>query len=438
MAKPKIVFVCEECGGEHLRWQGRCQHCGAWNTLKELREQKSVVRGRGEKRKAKKISEIRTSSAKLLASGIKEFDRVLGGGFIPGGVILLAGAPGVGKSTLLLQVAGKVGLRRPVVYVSGEESDSQIVTRANRLKVASDHLYFLSQTDIDLAVAELAETSNLSLIILDSVQACATEDLDAASGSPSQVKEVALRLARFAKERGIPAVMTGHITKAYRIGGPKALEHLVDVVLFFEGERYSQFRVLRAVKNRFGATSEVGVFAMKKQGLAPVPDPSAAFLSQRSKTPGSALTVALEGSRPMVLEIQALTSPTSYRHPKRTTQGLARRRTLLTIASLEKYGGIRFGRFDIFVKSSFGLRVFEPAADLAIALAIASSQLKKPLPRDLCVFGEVGLNGEIKAVAGEEERRRHAKKLGLKAISAKDYPTIRELLTALFAPVSSH
>jgi DNA repair protein RadA/Sms len=437
VAKPKILFICEKCGGEHLRWQGRCQHCGEWNTLKEVQSSKFKVQS-GEKRKAKKISELRTVDFKPSASGIKEFDRVVGGGFIPGGVILLAGAPGVGKSTLLLQVAGKLGRRQPVVYVSGEESDSQIVTRAERLGIASDHLYFLSQTDIDLALSELAETAKLGLIILDSVQAFTTDNVDAASGSPSQVKEVATRLTRFAKERSIPAVMTGHITKSYAIGGPKTLEHLVDAVLFFEGERFSQFRVLRAVKNRFGSTSEVGVFEMKKEGLVEVSDPSVAFLSQRSKAPGSALTVALEGSRPMVLEIQALTSPTSYRHPRRTTQGLAGKRTLLTIASLEKYSGIKLGRVDIFIKSSFGLRVFEPAADLAIALAIASSQLKKPLPKDLCVFGEVGLNGEIKVVAGEEERRKHAKKLGLKSISAKDYPTINELLSVLFAPVSSH
>lgn len=432
MAKPKIIFICEKCGGEHLRWQGRCQHCGEWNTLKEVSSQKSVVSS-GERKKARKLSEIQPEKAKPLATNIIEFDRVLGGGFIPGGVILLAGAPGVGKSTLLLQVAGKVGKRKPVVYLSGEESDSQIVTRAERLGIASDHLYFLSQTDIDLALSELAETERLALIILDSVQALTTDEVDAASGSPSQVKEVATRLTRFAKEKNIPAVMTGHITKTYAIGGPKTLEHLVDAVLFFEGEKASQFRILRAIKNRFGSTSEVGVFEMKKEGLVEVSDPSAAFLSQRSKAPGSALTVALEGSRPMVLEIQALTSPTSYRHPRRETYGLARKRTLLTIAALEKYSGIKLGRSDVFIKSSFGLRVFEPAADLAIALAIASSQLKKPPPKDLCVFGEVGLNGEIKLVTGEEERRKHAKKLGLKSISAKDYPTLHELLTALFS-----
>lgn len=431
MAKPKIVFVCEKCGGEHLRWQGKCQFCGEWNSLKEVRGQESVVRSK-EAKKAKKLSEITLTPVPKLKAGIEEFDRVLGGGFIPGGVILLAGAPGVGKSTLLLQVAGKVGKRQPVVYVSGEESDSQIVSRAERLGLASDHLYFLSQTDIDLALSELAETERLALIILDSVQALTTDEVAAASGSPSQVKEVATRLTRFAKEKNIPAVMTGHITKTYAIGGPKTLEHVVDAVLFFEGERFSQFRVLRAIKNRFGSTSEVGVFEMKKEGLVEVSDPSAAFLSQRSKAPGSALTVALEGSRPMVLEIQSLTSPTSYRHPRRTTQGLAGKRTLLTIAALEKYGEIKLGGVDIFVKSSFGLRVFEPAADLAIALAIASSQLKKPLPKDLCAFGEVGLNGEIKAVGGEEERRVHARKLGLKPVSAKDYPTIRELLTVLF------
>lgn len=431
MAKPKIIFVCEKCGGEHLRWQGQCQFCGEWNTLKEVKSVKSVTPVT-EKKKARKISELTADGGKSSASGIKEFDRVLGGGFVPGGVILLAGAPGVGKSTLILQVAGKVGKKRSVVYVSGEESDSQVVTRANRLGVSSDHLYFLSQTDIDLALSELAETPDLGLVILDSIQALTTEDVDGASGSPSQVKEVAMRITRFAKERSIPVVMTGHITKAYAIGGPKTLEHLVDAVLFFEGERYSQFRVLRSIKNRFGSTAEVGVFEMKKEGLVEVPDPSTAFLSQRSKVPGSALMVALEGTRPLVLEIQALTKPTSYRHSQVTTQGIARKRTILTIAALDKYGGLRLGRADVFVKSSFGLRVFEPAADLAIALAIASSQLKKALPKDLCVFGEVGLNGEIKTVAGEEERRKHAKKLGLESVSAKDYSTVQDLLSTVF------
>jgi len=434
VVKSKTLFVCEKCGGEHLRWQGKCQFCGEWNTLREVKSVKSVkaVAG-GEKKKARKLSELQAGNIRRSASGIKEFDRVLGGGFVPGGVILLAGAPGVGKSTLLLQVAGKVGKRQSVVYVSGEESDSQIVKRAERLGISSDHLYFLAQSDVDLALAELAETDPLALAIFDSVQTFTTDDVDSGAGSPSQVKEVARRISVFAKERGVPVVMTGHITKAYKIGGPKTLEHLVDAVLFFEGERFSQFRVLRAVKNRFGSTAEAGVFEMKRQGLVEVSDPSAAFLSQRSKAPGSALVVALEGTRPMVLEVQALTKPATYRHSRVTTQGLARKRALLTVAVLEKYGGLKLGRTDIFVKSSFGLRVFEPAADLAVALAIASSQLKKPLSNDLCVFGEVGLNGDIKPVAGEGERRKHAKKLGLKSLSAKDYPTVRGLLDAVFS-----
>lgn len=434
MAKPKILFICGSCGGEHLRWQGQCQFCGEWNSLKEITSLRSKISFPKERKKAKKISEISPSRAKPTASGVGEFDRVLGGGFVPGGVTLLAGSPGVGKSTLLLQIAGEVGKKIPVVYVSGEESDSQVVSRAERLGVASDHLYFLSQTDIDLSLSELAETDRLGLAIFDSVQSFNTDDVDAASGSPSQIKEVATRITRLAKESGIPTVMTGHITKAYTIGGPKALQHLVDAVIFFEGDRSSQFRILRSIKNRFGSTSEVGVFSMEKKGLVEVSDPSSAFLSSKSSAPGSALTVALEGSRPMLLEIQALTSSTSYRHPKRTTQGLARKRTLLTIAALEKYSNIKFGRVDIFVKSSFGLRVYEPAADLAIALAIISSHLKKALPKDLCVFGEVGLNGEIKKVVGEEGRRQHAKKLGLKTLGADDYPILSQLLSSLFRP----
>ncbi len=433
MPKSKILFICEKCGGEHLRWQGQCQFCGEWNSLREVSSQPSAASSTKEKRKAVRLSELKKDQRERLASGVKEFDRVLGGGVIPGGVILLAGAPGVGKSTLLLQVAGRLGKRQPVIYVSGEESDSQIVDRAERLGISSDHLYFLSQTDVDLALSELAETDSLALAIFDSVQTLTTDDVDAGAGSPSQIKGVASRISRFAKERGVPVILTGHITKAYAIGGPKTLEHLVDVVLFFEGEHFSQFRVLRATKNRFGSTAEAGVFEMKKQGLVEVPDPSVAFLSQRSKSPGSALVVALEGERPVLLEIQALTKPSSYHRPQVTTQGLARKRALLTIATLEKYGGLRLKGADVFVKSSFGLHVFEPAADLAIAAAVASSQLKKPLPKDLCVFGEVGLNGDIKPVAGEEERRRHAQKLGLKSVSAKDYPNLNELLPAILS-----
>lgn len=390
------------------------------------------ARGQREKKKAVKLSELKKDQRERVASGVGEFDRVLGGGFISGGVVLLAGAPGVGKSTLLLQVAGKLGKKETVVYVSGEESDSQIIERANRLGIVSDNLYFLAQTDIDLALSELADTEP-SFAIFDSAQTFTTDDLDAGAGSPSQVKEVAARINQFAKTQGIPAILTGHVTKSYAIGGPKTLEHMVDVVLFFEGERYSQFRVLRAVKNRFGSTGEVGVFEMKKKGLEEVDDPSAAFLSGRSSSPGSALTVALEGSRPLVLEIQALTAPSSFRNPRRTTQGVAGKRALLIVAALEKYGGLKLGRSDIFIKGSYGLRVFEPAADLAIALAIASSALKKPVPKEICAFGEVGLNGEIRSVVGEEERRKHIKKMGLEPLGAKDYSTVRELLGALFS-----
>lgn len=398
--------------------------------MKEVRGQKSVLSS--EKRKPKKLSEISSTKVSRLETKIEEFDRVLGGGLVSGSVVLLSGAPGVGKSTLLLQASGEIAKRTSVVYVSGEESEGQIVGRSKRLGVEADNLYFLPQTDLDLILSELEEMDGLGLVIVDSLQTTVSENATGSAGSPSQIKYVAAQLTRFAKERKVPVILTGHVTKNFAIGGPKFLEHVVDAVLIFEGDRFSSLRVLRASKDRFGPTSEVGIFEMKAKGLEEVKDPSEAFLRKHRGAPGSALTIAVGGSRPILLEIQALTSPTAYHYPKRTTQGLSSKRTLLILAVLEKFGRVNLSRSDIFVKSSFGMRVFEPAADLAIAVAIVSSRLKKPLPRKLCFFGEVGLSGEIKSVAVEDERRKHAKKLGLKPVTADDYTTVQELLKALF------
>lgn len=438
MAKPKILFVCSNCGGEHLRWQGKCQFCGEWNTLREVASSKYQAAS-NEARKPKKLSEISlTNHDSRLKTGIEEFDRVLGGGIVGGSVVLLSGSPGVGKSTLLLQVAEKIGEKLPTVYVSGEESEEQIARRAERLGVyternrGADNLYFLNQTDLDLMLSELSEMGDLGLVVVDSLQTTVSEAAGSSAGSPTQIKYVAAQLTRFAKEKNIPVILTGHVTKNFAIGGPKFLEHIVDVVLTFEGEKFSSFRVLRASKNRFGATSEVGIFEMKEKGLVEVKDPSEAFLKSQSKAPGSAKLVAMEGTRPILLEIQALTSPMVYRYPKRTTQGLSSKRALLILAVLEKFGNLNLSRSDIFVKTSFGMRVFEPAADLAIAASIASARLKKPVPPKLCFFGEVGLNGEVRAVFGDSERRSHAGKLGLDALGAAEIPTISDLLK-LFA-----
>jgi DNA repair protein RadA/Sms len=433
MPKSKILFVCSECGGEHLRWQGQCQFCREWNTLKEVTSIKSANSSAGP-RKPKKLSEISLTQVSRAKTGIGEFDRVLGEGIVPGSAVLLSGPPGIGKSTLLLQVAEKIGKKSPVVYVSGEESEEQIAGRANRLGIVADNLYFLAQTDLELILSELFEMGKLGLVVVDSLQTTTSENVTGSSGSPSQLKYAAAQLTNFAKAQNVPVVMTGHVTKTFAIGGPKFLEHIVDVVLAFEGDKFSSLRVLRSQKNRFGATSEVGIFEMGKKGLAEVADPSAAFLKHHRSSPGSALMVALEGTRPLLLEIQALTSSTSYAYPKRTTQGIASKRALLILAVLEKYGRISLSRSDIFVKSSLGMRVFEPAADLAIAVAVASARLKKPIPPKLCFFGEVGLNGQIKSVTGEEDRRKHAKKLGLEAVGADEYPTVIELLSVLFSP----
>ncbi|MEX1068687.1 MAG: DNA repair protein RadA [Patescibacteria group bacterium] len=431
MPKSKVLFICSDCGGEHFRWQGQCQFCREWNTLKEVTAFKSVNSVTGP-RKPKKLSEISQSAVSRIKTGIEEFDRTLGGGIVPGSAVLLSGPPGIGKSTLLLQVAEKIGQKSPVVYVSGEESEEQIAGRADRLGVAADNLYFLSQTDLELILSELGEMDKLGLVVIDSLQTTTSENVTGSSGSPSQLKFAAAQLTNFAKAKGVSVVMTGHVTKTFAIGGPKFLEHIVDVVLAFEGDKFSSLRILRSQKNRFGATSEVGIFEMGKKGLAEVTDPSAAFLKHHKNSPGSALTIALEGSRPLLLEIQALTSATSYAYPKRTTQGISSKRALLILAVLDKYGRLNLSRSDIFIKSSLGMRVFEPAADLAIAAAVASSRLKKALPANLCFFGEVGLNGEIRSVNGEEERLKHVRKLGLKPVTAAEYQTITDFLAATF------
>lgn len=414
-----------------MRWQGQCQFCREWNTLKEVTSSKSVT-SVTEARKPKKISEISLAETARLKTGIGEFDRAVGGGIVPGSAVLLSGPPGIGKSTLLLQVAEKIGRKSPVVYVSGEESEEQIAGRAQRLGIAADNLYFLAQTDLELILSEISEMGKLGLVVVDSLQTTSSESIAGSAGSPSQLKYVAAQLTNFAKAKGVPVVMTGHVTKTFAIGGPKFLEHIVDVVLTFEGDKFSSLRVLRAAKNRFGATSEVGIFEMGKKGLAEVKDPSAVFLKKHRSSPGSALTVALEGARPLLLEIQALTSSTPYPYPKRTTQGLSSKRALLILAVIEKFGQVNLSRSDIFVKSSFGMRVFEPAADLAIAVAVASSRLKKPVPAKLCFFGEVGLNGEIRAAVGEEERIKHARKLGLEPVTSSKYSTVSNLLSSLF------
>jgi len=408
--KKTTYFVCENCGYETTSWLGKCPSCGSWNSLKEFSVQKSP------KKSAKKITPVKLSDIKKtdlsrLSTKIGELDRVLGGGFIPGQVILLAGEPGIGKSTLLLQLAAKID---NIAYITGEESASQIKIRADRLKLSLKTLALLPETDINSVLASLERPR---VLIIDSIQAMQTDSVLSSSGSVSQVKEAANLIIKYAKKNNIPTIIVGHITKQGIAAGPKLLEHLVDSVIYFEGERYSSLRLLRSVKNRYGPTDEVGVFQMTDKGLREVKNPSELFISQTTKqgkkgTIGACYTVAMEGTRPFVAEIQALVVSSNLAIPRRVVTGLPYNRVQLICAVLQKYSKLSLYQYDIYVSVAGGLKIEEPAADLAIGLAIASSYKNKPLPAKTCAFGEIGLLGEIRKVFHENKRILQAQKLG--------------------------
>lgn len=418
MARARTQYVCQKCGAVHPKWMGRCPDCGEWNTLVEVTPSPSV-RAVGLKgtpgTQPIPLPAVEATGVERWPLPIGEFARVLGGGVVPGSLILVAGDPGIGKSTLLMQLADRMaGPGFPVLYISGEESLGQLKMRADRLGLHNPQLYLLNETRME-ALADHIQAMRPRLVIVDSIQTIYVEEIPSPPGSISQVRECAVRFQALAKNLGITIFLIGHVTKAGLIAGPKLLEHIVDTVLYLEGDRYHAFRMLRSVKNRFGATSEVGVFEMRGDGMAEVPNPSELFLAERLiQASGSAVAVTMEGTRPLLVEIQALVSPAPPGTARRTANGVDPYRLLLLVAVLTKRVGLRLHDHDLFVNVVGGLRVDEPAADLAVAMAIVSSARDRPLPPDMVFIGEVGLSGELRAVGHLELRLAEAAKLGFR------------------------
>ena len=424
MAKaPKTAYVCNDCGAEFSRWQGQCSVCKAWNTISEVRlisASNSTKNDRfsgyaGETRaKIQTLSEISLQETPRFTSGFKELDRVLGGGIVPGSAILIGGHPGAGKSTLLLQVMCGLAKNMTALYVTGEESLQQVAMRANRLNLPTDKLNMLSETSVE-QICNLAEQLKPQIIVVDSIQVMHLSDIQSSPGSVAQVRECASFLTRYAKTRQVAIIMVGHVTKDGTLAGPKVLEHAIDCSLLLEGEADSRFRTLRSHKNRFGAVNELGVFGMTEQGLREVKNPSAIFLSRGDEqTPGSSVMVLWEGTRPLLVEIQALVDHSMLANPRRVAVGLEQNRLALLLAVLHRHGGLQMSDQDVFVNVVGGVKVGETGADLALLLALISSFRNRPLPQDLVVFGEVGLAGEIRPVTSGQERISEAAKHGFK------------------------
>ncbi len=415
MAKPKTLYTCTECGGQSPKWQGQCPHCGVWNTLVETVATPAAVRFEsvaGARSIVTPLASVTPRASFRIPTGLEEFDRVLGGGLVPGGVILLGGDPGIGKSTLLLQAGAALGALHRTLYVTGEESAEQIALRAQRLGLVNAPIELLAEVQLEAIVAAINATSP-EIVVIDSIQTVYTEALASAPGSVAQVRECAAQLTRLAKQRGVIVLFVGHVTKEGAIAGPRVLEHIVDTVLYFEGDPHSSFRLVRAIKNRFGAANELGVFAMTERGLRGVANPSALFLSQHAEgVAGSAVVATLEGSRPLLVEVQALVDPVQGGMPRRLAVGLDPQRLALLLAVLHRHGGVDTSGYDVFVNAVGGVRILEPAADLAVMLAVCSSLKNKPLRSKSLIFGEIGLAGEVRPVQRGQERIREAAKLG--------------------------
>ena len=422
MAKTKTLFYCTDCGNELPKWQGQCPSCGAWNTIVEqpstpksgVKRSTRVV-GIGPS-KAQKLNEIQTTEELRFQTGMNELDRVLGGGAVKGSLVLIGGAPGIGKSTLMLQICNELCKKCTVLYSSGEESPRQIKLRAQRLGVAGESLYLLSETDLE-DIIEAVHQVKPDILIVDSIQTMSIGSTDTTPGSISQVKQCTTALMNLAKSEDVTIFIIGHINKEGSIAGPKVLEHMVDCVLYFEGDQHLAFRILRAGKNRFGATNEIGVFEMLDEGLREIPNPSEMLLASRPENaPGNCVTCVMEGNRPVLAEIQALLAPSSYSNPRRTSNGIEYNRAMLLLAVLEKRGGLLVGGCDAYVNVVGGLYVDEPAADLATILALASSFRDRPLPYDLAAIGEVGLTGELRSVSSASQRLSEIHRLGFKKV----------------------
>ncbi|HLF27599.1 MAG TPA: DNA repair protein RadA [Anaerolineae bacterium] len=425
--KTRTVFVCQQCGSNQLKWMGRCPDCGEWNSLVEIVESKPGREKAGgfdlPRSAPARLTDIQVDGRERIPMAMEEFNRVLGGGVVPGCLVLVSGDPGVGKSTLLTQVAAQMAQTHgPVLYVSGEESAQQIKLRADRLDLSTDQLYLLTETDLDEILIQI-ERIKPRLAVIDSIQTVSVNELTSAAGSISQVRECAARLQGLAKQTGASVFLVGHVTKSGSIAGPKVLEHIVDTVLYLEGDRHHAYRLLRSTKNRFGATSEVGVFEMRGSGMVEVLNPSEAFLAERLATaPGSSIAVTMEGTRPILVEVQALCSTSAFGLPRRTANGVDMNRMLLIVAVLSKRLGLKLGDQDVFVNVIGGLHIGEPAADLSIAASIASSLRDAPVAADLALMGEVGLSGELRAVSQLPMRLNEAAKLGFRrALIPKTY-----------------
>jgi DNA repair protein RadA/Sms len=421
MANARTQFVCDACGGSAVKWQGQCPHCGAWNALTEARAEPGAVRRRQAVAAASAvaIAEVTAAVPRRLCTGIEEFDRVLGGGLVDGAVVLIGGDPGIGKSTLLLQALAQLAAAEPVLYVSGEESAAQVALRAQRLGIDATGLpglKVLAEIELETIIATV-EAEKPRVVVVDSIQTLFTPTLTSAPGSVSQVRECAAGLTRLAKRSDVGVILVGHVTKEGALAGPRVLEHMVDTVLYFEGDTHSAYRLVRAFKNRFGAIHELGVFAMTDRGLRGVNNPSALFLSQQGDgkgglVPGSCVMVTQEGSRPMLVEIQALVDAAHVPNPRRLCVGVDPQRLAMLLAVLSRHAGIASYDQDVFVNAVGGVRIDEPASDLAVVLAVVSSIRDRPLPRGLVAFGEVGLAGEIRPAARGLERLREAAKIG--------------------------